>query len=217
MGMNLILLGPPGAGKGTQAKKLVARYAIPQISTGDILRSAVKERSPMGVKAKVFMESGALVPDEVVVGIVDERLDKPDCASGFILDGFPRTVAQANALKEMLAAKGRTLDHVVSISVDKGELLQRITGRRTCRSCGKGYHVFFDPSREVGKCDECGGELFQRDDDREATMAKRLDVYEEQTAPLIAYYESESLLRSLSGTGEIGDIFQRIVTIVEGK
>ena len=215
--MNLILLGPPGAGKGTQAKNLVKRYAIPQISTGDILRSAVKEQSPMGVRAKGYMDSGALVPDEVVVGIVDERLDKPDCASGFILDGFPRTVAQANALSDMLTAKGRTLDHVVSISVDKGELLQRITGRRTCKACGKGYHVLFDPSRVAGTCDECGGELFQRDDDQEDTMARRLDVYEDQTAPLIAYYESKSLLRTLPGTGSIDDIFQRIVTILEGK
>lgn len=215
--MNLILLGPPGAGKGTQAKNLVKKYGIPQISTGDILRSAVKEQSPMGVKAKGFMDSGALVPDEVVVGIVDERLDKSDCVNGFILDGFPRTVAQANALKEMLASKGRTLDHVVSISVDKGELLQRITGRRTCKACGRGYHVLFDPPRKDGMCDECGGELFQRDDDREDTMAKRLDVYEEQTAPLIAYYEGETLLRSLPGTGSIEDIFQRIVTIVEGN
>lgn len=215
--MNLILLGPPGAGKGTQAKNLVKRYAIPQISTGDILRSAVKEQSPMGIKAKEYMDSGALVPDAVVVGIVDERLDKADCENGFILDGFPRTVAQANALKEMLASKGRTLEHVISISVDKDELLQRITGRRTCKSCGKGYHVLFDPSRVDGICDECGGDLFQRDDDQEETMARRLDVYEDQTAPLIAYYEGESLLRSLPGTGSIDDIFNRIVTIVEGK
>ena len=215
--MNLILLGPPGAGKGTQAKNLVKRYSIPQISTGDILRSAVKEQSPMGIKAKGYMDSGALVPDEVVVGIVDERLDKSDCVSGFILDGFPRTVAQANALKAMLEAKGRSLDHVVSISVEKSELLQRITGRRTCKSCGKGYHVLFEPPRTPGKCDECGGDLFQRDDDQEETMAKRLDVYEAQTAPLIAYYDSESLLRSLPGTGTIDDIYQRIVTIIEGK
>lgn len=215
--MNLILLGPPGAGKGTQAKNLVKKYDVPQISTGDILRSAVKEQSPMGVRAKGFMDSGALVPDEVVVGIVDERLDKPDCVNGFILDGFPRTVAQANALKDMLASKGRMLDHVVSISVDKGELLQRITGRRTCKACGRGYHVLFDPPRDSDKCGECGGELFQRDDDREETLAKRLDVYEEQTAPLIAYYAGESLLRSLPGTGSIEDIFKRIVTIVEGK
>jgi adenylate kinase len=217
MFMNLILLGPPGAGKGTQAKNLVKRYAIPQISTGDILRSAVKEQSPMGIRAKGYMDSGALVPDEVVVGIVDERLDMADCANGFILDGFPRTVAQANALGDMLAAKGRTLDHVISISVDKGELLKRITGRRTCKACGKGYHVLFDPSRVDGICDECGGELFQRDDDQEETMAKRLDVYEDQTAPLIAYYERETLLRTLPGTGSIDDIFQRIVTILEGK
>ncbi|ABQ25293.1 adenylate kinase [Geotalea uraniireducens] len=214
--MNLILLGPPGAGKGTQAKLLIKRFQIPQISTGDILRAAVSEMTPMGVKAKGYMESGALVPDEVVVGIVRERLEKNDCLNGFILDGFPRTVAQADALKHMLVCMNMSIEHVVSMAVDKEELLQRITGRRTCRLCGKGYHVVFDPPRVSGRCDECLGELFQRDDDQEETMRKRLDVYEDQTAPLITYYENESLLRSIAGVGSIDDIQQRILSIIQG-
>jgi adenylate kinase len=215
--MNLILLGPPGAGKGTQAKILSKSFDIPQISTGEILRGAVKEQTPMGIKAKSFMDEGALVPDEVVVGIVEERLAKADCAKGFILDGFPRTVTQADALKNTLAGLGKTIEHVVSIEVDKEELLGRITGRRTCKLCGKGYHVSFDPPKQVGKCDECGGELFQRDDDKEETMRNRLDVYENQTAPLITYYSHESLLRSISGTGSIEDIQRNILSGIKGE
>jgi adenylate kinase len=213
--MNLILLGPPGAGKGTQAKILTQKYSIPQISTGDILRSAVKEQTPMGLRAKSFMDSGSLVPDEVVVGIVEERLMMSDCARGFILDGFPRTVAQANSLKQMLAAAGKQIEHVVSIEVVKEELLGRITGRRTCRSCGKGYHVDFNPPRLDLKCDDCGGELYQRDDDREETMRNRLEVYDQQTAPLIDYYGKEALLRSVPGTGAIEEIQQKIQAILE--
>jgi adenylate kinase len=212
--MNLILLGPPGAGKGTQAKLLAQKFNIPQISTGDILRSAVKEKTPMGIKAKSFMDSGALVPDAVVVGIVEERLLKPDCASGFILDGFPRTVSQADALKNMLGNAGRNIEHVISIYVEGEELLARITGRRTCRTCGKGYHEAFNPPRCHGKCDDCGGELIQRDDDREVTMRKRLEVYDQQTAPLITYYTNESLLRHVQGTGTITDIQRVILTII---
>ncbi len=214
--MNLILLGPPGAGKGTQAKILTKKFAIPQISTGDILRSAVKEQTAMGLKAKSYMDSGALVPDDVVVGIVKDRLAQPDCANGFVLDGFPRTVAQADALKQMLAGLGKLIEHVLSIEVDKEDLLGRITGRRTCRSCGRGYHVAFDPPNVAGKCDECGGELYQRDDDREDTMRNRLAVYEEQTAPLIAYYKQESLLRSIKGVGSIEEIQRSILNIIEG-
>ena len=214
--MNLILLGPPGAGKGTQAKILTRKFGIPQISTGDILRGAVKEQTPMGIKAKGYMDAGALVPDEVVVGIVEERLAKPDCSNGFILDGFPRTVVQADALKKVLAGLQKKIEHVVSIVVDKEELLGRITGRRTCRLCGKGYNLAFDPPKQEGRCDECGGELFQRDDDSEKTMRNRLDVYEQQTAPLINYYNHESLLRSVNGTGSIEDIQQNILTSIAG-
>jgi adenylate kinase len=215
--MNLILLGPPGAGKGTQAKYLVKAFNIPQVSTGDILRVAVKEQSPMGLKAKEFMDAGSLVPDEVVVGIVRERLALPDCADGFILDGFPRTVAQADALKSTLLEMGKSIEHVISILVDNEELLKRITGRRTCRTCGRGYHVAFDPPKKEGSCDECGGELYQRDDDSEATMRKRLDVYDRQTAPLIEYYGKESLLRNVQGMSSIGDIQQSIMKIIKDK
>lgn len=214
--MNLILLGPPGAGKGTQAKLLIKKYQIPQISTGDILRAAVKDQTPMGVKAKSYMDAGALVPDDVVVGIIQERLNFADCANGFILDGFPRTVAQADALGNVLAGLGRSIDHVISMVVDKEELLGRITGRRTCRSCGKGFHVAFDPPKVDGVCNECSGELYQRDDDREETMRKRLEVYEQQTSPLIAYYKEKSLLRSVEGIGSIEEIQQMIVSILQG-
>jgi len=212
--MNLILLGPPGAGKGTQAKILTRKFDIPQISTGEILRNAVEEQTTLGLTAKSYMDNGALVPDSVVVGIVEERLSRPDCGTGFILDGFPRTVAQADALKSMLTGLDKQIEHVISMEVDKEQLLFRITGRRTCRACGKGYHVVFDPPKTDGSCDDCGGELYQRDDDREDTMRKRLMVYEEQTAPLIAYYRRESLLRTIRGSGSIEDIQQGILNIV---
>ena len=212
--MNLILLGPPGVGKGTQAKLLIDRFGIPQISTGDILRAAVKELTPMGVKAKGFMDSGALVPDAVVIGIVEERLAQPDCTPGFILDGFPRTVGQADALKQVLTGLRRGIDHVISLSVDKGELLKRLTGRRACPLCGAVYHIEFAPPKTAGRCDACPGELFQREDDKEATILHRLQVYDDQTAPLIAYYEASGLLRSVNGLGTVdgvqGDIISRI-------
>jgi len=201
--MKLILLGPPGAGKGTQAKMLTDRFKIPQISTGDILRAAVKEGTPMGVKAKGFMDAGGLVPDEVVVGIVRERLQMADCAAGFILDGFPRTVPQADALKDTLADLNKDLDAVISLEVDSEALVERLTGRRTCRDCGRGYHVKFDPPAVPGKCDACGGELIQRDDDREETIRKRLEVYKAQTSPLIAYYREAGLLGTIDGMQDI--------------
>jgi adenylate kinase len=210
--MKLILLGPPGAGKGTQAKMLTDRFGIPQISTGDILRSAVKEGTPMGVKAKAFMDAGGLVPDEVVVGIVRERLQRGDCAGGFILDGFPRTVAQADALKETLQQLGKNLDAVISLEVDVEALVERLTGRRTCKACGRGYHVKFDPPKVAGTCDICGGELIQRDDDKEETIRKRLEVYHQQTAPLVAYYRTDSLLTSVDGMREIDTVQQQILS-----
>lgn len=214
--MNIILLGPPGAGKGTQAKILTDKYGIPQISTGDILRAAVREQSPMGIKAKGYMDAGALVPDEVVVGIVQERLSKGDCDSGFILDGFPRTVAQADALEKMLASMGKSIEHVVSVEVDNEELVRRLTGRRTCRDCARGYHVTSDPPPASGAC-VCGGELYQRDDDREETIRKRLAVYEEQTAPLKEYYSRKNILRPLSGIGTIEEIERKISVILERR
>lgn len=210
--MKLILLGPPGAGKGTQAKMLTDRFGIPQISTGDILRGAVKEGTPMGLKAKSFMDAGGLVPDEVVVGIVRERLQKGDCATGFILDGFPRTVAQADALKETLRLLGKDLDAVISLEVDVEALVERLTGRRTCKNCGRGFHVKFDPPKLAGACDACGGELVQRDDDREETIRKRLEVYHQQTAPLVAYYRNDSLLTSVDGMREIDTVQRQILS-----
>lgn len=215
--MKLILLGPPGAGKGTQAKMLADRFGIPQISTGDILRAAVKEGTPMGVKAKAFMDAGGLVPDEVVVGIVRERLQKSDCAGGFILDGFPRTVAQADALKENLCQLGKALDSVISLEVDVEALVERLTGRRTCRQCGRGYHVKFDPPKVSDVCDACGGSLFQRDDDREETIRKRLDVYHAQTAPLADYYRVGGLLASIDGMGEIDSVQQQILSALSAN
>ena len=212
--MNLILLGPPGSGKGTQAQKIAEQYHIPQISTGDILRGAVKERTPLGVEAQGYMDRGKLVPDEVVVGIVRERLMAPDCKKGFILDGFPRTLPQAEALDATLGEMKREIDHVISIEVDNEELLRRLTGRRTCRNCGTMYHVIFNPPAKEGICNVCGGELYQRDDDREATIRARLQVYEDQTAPLIAYYNKKGLLRPIKGVGTIEEIFQNIVKVV---
>ncbi len=213
--MKLILLGPPGAGKGTQAKMLTDRFGIPQISTGDILRAAVKEGTPMGVKAKAFMDAGGLVPDEVVVGIVSERLQKADCAKGFILDGFPRTVAQADALKATLQGLGKGLDAVISLEVDTEALVERLTGRRTCRDCGKGYHVKFDPSSVEGRCDACGGELVQREDDQEATIRKRLEVYAQQTLPLTAYYRRDGLLSEVDGMQTMDVVRERILSILQ--
>lgn len=212
--MRIILLGPPGAGKGTQAKAITERFNIPQISTGDILRSAVREGTPMGVRAKTFMDSGGLVPDEVVVGIVCERLQQADCVSGFILDGFPRTVAQANALHKTLVQMNYPLQAVVSLEVDEEVLVERLTGRRTCRSCGLGYHLKFSPSRQPDRCDGCGGELFQRDDDREETIRHRLSVYREQTAPLIGYYGEQGLLFTVDGMEDISIVQEKIVAIL---
>ncbi len=214
--MRLILLGPPGAGKGTQAKRLIERYGIPQISTGDILRAAVREGTELGRKAKQYMDAGQLVPDEVVIGIIRERLKEADCARGFILDGFPRTVPQAEALKGVLAELGQALDHVVSIEVPDEDLVERLTGRRTCRGCGAMYHVRFSPPKQDGVCDRCGGELYQRDDDREDTIRARLKVYHDQTAPLVAFYEGEGLLRRVDGVGSVDEIYGRILGVLEG-
>jgi adenylate kinase len=213
--MNLILLGPPGAGKGTQAKMLTDRFGIPQISTGDILRAAVKEGTPMGVRAKSYMDAGGLVPDEVVVGIVRERLQQDDCRAGFILDGFPRTVAQAEALRESLVQLGRNLDTVISLEVDIEALIERLTGRRTCKDCGRGYQVRFDPPCQEGVCDACGGELFQREDDRETTIRKRLQVYQDQTAPLVEYFGAKDLLTVVDGMAEIDEVQGQILTALQ--
>lgn len=212
--MRIILLGPPGAGKGTQAKAITDHFGLPQISTGDILRSAVREGTPMGVRAKTFMDSGALVPDEVVVGIVCERLQQEDCSSGFILDGFPRTVTQAEALRETLSRLDYPLQAVISLEVDEEALVERLTGRRTCRSCGMGYHVKFSPSQQPGICDVCGSELFQREDDREETIRHRLSVYREQTAPLIGYYGEQGLLFTVDGMKDMAVVQAEVFAVL---
>lgn len=213
--MRLILLGPPGAGKGTQSKTLSEDYGIPQISTGDILRSAVKEGTVMGLRAKSFMDSGGLVPDEVVVGIVRERLEQSDCSTGFILDGFPRTVAQADALGETLAEMKFDLQTVISLEVDEDALVERLTGRRTCGGCGRGYHILYDPPGVDGLCDSCKGQLFQRDDDREETIRHRLLTYRQQTTPLIDYYRDRNLLKTVDGMLEIPVVREQIRAVLQ--
>jgi adenylate kinase len=207
----MILLGPPGAGKGTQAKMLLEKLTIPQISTGDILRAAVKEGTPMGLEAKSYMDSGGLVPDSVVIGIIRDRIQDDDCGKGYILDGFPRTIAQAEALDTMLSDLGSGIDAVVSLQADEEELVRRLTGRRTCRSCGFGFHVMFKPPKAEGVCDECGGELYQRDDDQETAIRERLSVYGEQTQPLIKYYSGKGTLKEVDGLGDIQEIQSRIL------
>jgi adenylate kinase len=214
--MDLILLGPPGAGKGTQAKFMVDRWNIPQVSTGDILRAAVREGTVLGVEAKGFMDRGELVPDRVVIGIIAERLKEDDATGGFILDGFPRTLPQAEALESILTDLGRNIDHVVSIEVDEEELVDRLTGRRMCKGCGESFHVLFNPPQKEGVCDRCDGELYQRDDDKEVTIRQRLDVYRNQTSPLIAFYRERGNLREIDGSGNIQDIFARIEQVLTG-
>jgi adenylate kinase len=213
--MILILFGPPGAGKGTQAKFIVDSYGIPQISTGDILRAAVKEQTPLGLIARQIMDSGSLVSDEVVLGIVRERIVLPDCVNGFVLDGFPRTIPQADALDNILSNLGKHVDHVISLDVDFVEIIQRLTGRRTCSSCGKGYHVVNDHPAVDGICGICNAELTQRDDDKEDTVKNRLSVYDLQTAPLKAYYEKAGLLRHIDGSRSILDIQLQIEKVLQ--
>ncbi len=208
--MKLVLLGPPGAGKGTQAKQMIEKYSIPQISTGDILRQAVKDGTQMGKEAKAYMDKGELVPDDVIIGIVKDRIQADDCKNGYIFDGFPRTVAQAEALDGMLKNLGSQLDAVVSIEVPEDDVVKRLSGRRTCKSCGTLFHVMFNPPAKDGVCDACSGELYQRDDDNETTIRQRLSVYTNQTAPLIDYYSNVGILKPVPGTGAPDAIFDAI-------
>lgn len=213
--MRLVFLGAPGAGKGTQAKKLVEKYGIPQISTGDLLRAAVAEGTPLGKEAKAYMDRGELVPDSIVLGMVKERISQDDCKKGFILDGFPRNVAQAEALDKMLSEMGIPLDLALNLEVPFDDLMKRLTGRRTCKVCGQMYNIYYSPPKVEGKCDKCGGELFQRDDDKEETIKKRLEVYKAQTEPLIEYYSKKGILKTVSGTGSIDEIFSSITSILD--
>ncbi|MFQ5736812.1 MAG: adenylate kinase [Thermodesulfobacteriota bacterium] len=213
--MNLILLGAPGAGKGTQGKNLSERFSIPQISTGDILRANVRTRTPLGLKAREYMDKGTLVPDDVVVGMVSERIRDADCEKGFILDGFPRNLSQAEVLRDMLSGLGEKIDHVIGIVVDRKELVRRLSGRRVCRKCGASYHVIFNPPVNIGMCDACGSEIYQRDDDKEETIEARLKVYEQETYPLIEYYSGKGLYIPVDGIGTVDNITKNIVDAIE--
>ncbi|SEP26181.1 adenylate kinase [Propionispora vibrioides] len=215
--MYILLMGPPGAGKGTQAVQLVEELKIPHISTGDMFRAAVKEGTELGKQAKACMDAGQLVPDAVTIGIVKERLAKPDCRRGFILDGFPRTLEQANALDNTLKDLGIVLTRVVNINVPTEELVSRITGRRICKSCGATYHVAFNPSKVNGSCDKCSGELYQRADDSEDTVTNRLRVYTDQTEPLIGYYRTQGLYCEINGCQHIDKVLADIINCLRGQ
>lgn len=210
-------MGLPGAGKGTQAALIVDRFHIPHISTGDMFRQAVKEQTALGLKAKEYMDQGYLVPDEVTIGIVKERLSQSDCNNGFLLDGFPRTVPQAEALDRTLAELGKKIEHVIHIEVPVDALISRLTGRRICKSCGATYHLIYNPPKVEGVCDKCGGELYQRDDDSQETVSKRLEVNLAQTEPLLHYYNEKEILQSLDGEQEIEEVFQVIENILRGR
>jgi adenylate kinase len=213
--MNIVLFGPPGSGKGTQAKMLAERYGIPHISTGDILRENLKNQTKLGLEAKSYMDKGALVPDEVLIKIIQDRLSQPDCASGFLLDGYPRTVPQADALSRILDELGKRLDVVLNIEVPDAELIKRLTGRRMC-TCGASYHILFNPPKQEGICDRCGKELYQREDDKEEAIMHRLEVYKNQTQPLIVYYTAEDVLVTVNGVASISAVFDEICRVLDG-
>ena len=212
--MNLILLGPPGAGKGTQAARIIEKYDIPHISTGDIFRANIKQGTELGKKAQEYMNKGQLVPDELVVEIATDRLKADDCRDGFLLDGFPRTVFQAEKLDEFLAARDAKIDHVLDIDVNREELMTRLTGRRVCRKCGASYHVVNIPPKTEGICDVCGAELEQRKDDNEETAANRIEVYNNETKPLIDYYEKAGNIAHIDGTTGLDAVFNAIVDVI---
>ena len=211
--MKIVLLGPPGAGKGTQAKSISNRYSIPHISTGDIFRKNISEETPLGIEAKQYMDNGQLVPDEVTINMVKDRLQDSDCKNGYLLDGFPRTVSQAEALQEFLEGRNESLDCALLIDVPRDFILERMTGRRVCPSCGASYHIKFNPAKD-GKCELCGSEVVQRKDDTAETVAERLDVYENQTQPLIDYYKEKKLLSQVDGTKAINEVFEQICDIL---
>lgn len=213
--MKIIMLGAPGAGKGTQAKKLSAKYGIPHISTGDIFRANIKNGTELGTKAKVYMDQGLLVPDELVVDLVVDRFKAPDCEKGYVLDGFPRTIPQAKALDDALAKNGDAVEFAIDVDVPDTNIIRRMSGRRACVNCGGTYHVVTIPPKKEGICDACGGELILREDDKPETVEKRLAIYHEQTQPLIDYYQGKGILKSVDGTKDLEIIFDEIVNIVE--
>ncbi|MBP3909883.1 adenylate kinase [Turicibacter bilis] len=215
--MKIVFMGPPGAGKGTQAEKIIENYQIPHISTGDMFRKAIKDQTELGMEAKRYMDQGALVPDHVTIGIVKDRLSESDCKSGFLLDGFPRTVDQAKALDEILTSLDSKIDYVINIDVDLDILKERLTGRRICRSCGATYHMVFNPPAVAGTCDKCGGELYQRKDDNEETVGNRLDVYVSQTKPLLDYYSLAGNLVNINGQQSIDLVFAEIQDVLGGN
>ncbi|MBO2536427.1 adenylate kinase [Rummeliibacillus suwonensis] len=215
--MNIVLMGLPGAGKGTQADKIVEKYDIPHISTGDMFRAAIKNGTELGLKAKSFMDQGALVPDEVTIGIVRERLSQPDCDQGFLLDGFPRTTVQAEALDNILADLGKKVEHVINIEVEKEELIKRLTGRRICKVCGSSYHLVFNPPKEEGKCDKDRGELYQRADDNPETVTNRLEVNIKQSQPLLDFYRKKNVLTNINGQQDIDDVFADVDALFKGN
>jgi adenylate kinase len=210
MSARVIFLGPPGAGKGTQADRLATEWGVPHVATGDMLREAAQEGTRLGHEAKRYMDSGALVPDEVVIGLAEERLGQSDAARGWVLDGFPRTVPQAEALDSLLRRKGIELDRVIFFDVSRDELLRRLTGRRVCRQCGTAFHLVFSPPAKAGRCDRCGGPLYQRADDAELAVAHRLEVYTKQTAPLLDYYRQRGILTTVSGEGKVEEVTNAI-------
>ena len=209
--MRLVLVGPPGAGKGTQAQFLASHYSIPHISTGDIFRANLKQGTPLGVEAKGFMDRGELVPDSVTNEMVRDRLTHDDLGNGFLLDGFPRNVAQAQVLRAILSEKNTPLDAVLELAVESAEIVLRLSGRRVCRDCGKGAHIEFERPAKDGICDSCQGELYQREDDKEEVISRRLEVYQEQTAPIVDFYRVEGLLITISATGSVADITERAI------
>lgn len=213
--MVLILMGPPGCGKGTQGKRLEEKYKIPQLAAGDILRSAVRAQTGVGLQAKGYLDRGNLVPDGLIVGVMRERLLEGDCSKGFILDGFPRTIGQAEALSKLLAELKKRLDAVINLDVEDSEVVRRLAGRRSCKSCGAVYHVDFSPSKTKGVCDKCTGELLQRDDDKEETIRTRLKVYRDQTAPLIDFYARQGVLKNINGASSIDAVYERICSLIE--
>ncbi len=213
--MKIIMLGAPGAGKGTQAKKIAEKYEIPHISTGDIFRANIKNNTELGKKAKAYMDQGLLVPDELTLELIMDRFEQPDCKNGYVLDGFPRTIPQAEALTKALSENSEKIDFAVNVEVPDESIVERMSGRRACLNCGGTYHIIFNPSKKEGICDKCSSELVLREDDKPETVSKRLKVYHDQTQPLIDYYRGQNVLREVDGTKEVSEVFDGIINILE--